>query len=102
MSAFDPHQVHLKERAVSPESRQARGPRRQGPPLKATLGEADVTPTLRRAAAPIRQINTPQILDSPQRNMKYAINVSDRSLTADGLLFVDGNIRICFFIYSHR
>lgn len=63
MSVFNVLQVHLKESAVSPESRQARGLRRHGPPLNATLGETGVTPTLRRAARiflyAARHINTP-------------------------------------------
>lgn len=50
MSAFDLLQVHLKEGAVSPEHLQAHGLRRHGPPLKASLGEADVTPSNQHAA----------------------------------------------------
>lgn len=50
MSVFIVLQVHLKESAVSPESRQARGRRRPGPPLNATLPEADVTATSLYAA----------------------------------------------------
>lgn len=50
MSVFNVLQVHLKESAVPPESRQAGALRRHAPSLNATLGEADVAPSLRRAA----------------------------------------------------
>lgn len=74
-SVFHVLQVHLKESAVPPESRQAGALRRHAPSLNATLGEADVAPSLRRAArislyaAP--HINTPLILDSLQCDMKH-------------------------------